>query len=94
MALPQRALRGDVVTFTQDFSRHSMQEPLAQSIDLHEDRLEMRPEQGFLREVPSNPLVYRIRTDLSWEDVLNSSASTRLFLSGMFPLVLKFREFF
>ena len=35
------------------------------------------------KDLPVNPEIYRIRTDVSWEDVLHSSASERRMLIGM-----------
>lgn len=35
------------------------------------------------RDIPVNPKIYRIRYDLSWKDVLSSSASEKKYFIGM-----------
>lgn len=35
------------------------------------------------RELPVNPKIYRIRTDLSWEDVVYNSAKEKAFFNGI-----------
>ena len=35
------------------------------------------------RDLPVNPSIYRVRADLSWEDVLESFAKEKKFLNGM-----------
>jgi hypothetical protein len=34
------------------------------------------------KETPQNPTIYRVRTDLSWEDVLRNAAKERQYLNG------------
>jgi hypothetical protein len=47
---------------------------------------------SFPQGVPSNPIVYRVRDDLTWQDVINSSTlSVRQFMNGLphiFPFVV------
>eukprot|EP00026_Physarum_polycephalum_P002219 Phypoly_transcript_02224.p1 GENE.Phypoly_transcript_02224~~Phypoly_transcript_02224.p1 ORF type:complete len:937 (+),score=116.21 Phypoly_transcript_02224:57-2867(+) len=71
--LPRRAVRGDVVTFSLDFSRRIVQEPLAETQVLHTAQGHSWT-QDVVREAPSRPVVSRIRVDLSWEDVVSSSS--------------------
>ena len=70
--LPRRAVRGDVVTFTHDFSRRiSTHDPLAQS-------------HASTQEVPANCVVHRIRSDLFWEDVVSTAGlPVRRFNNGL-----------
>lgn len=35
------------------------------------------------RDLPVNPKIYRVRTDLSWQEVVYSSVKEEKFLSGM-----------
>ena len=99
--LHRRVVRGDVVTFTHDFARRtSAAQGDAGLVNLtvstrrtakHDE--ETREGQGYeaqkqdlLRGMPSNPIVSRIRDDMSWEDVVNNSSSpVRHFLNGMSP---------
>ena len=90
--------RGDVVTFTHDFARrtaaqdnagaaqHAALRDGAETQDGETRRMEIREESAS--GVPSNPLVYRVRDDVSWGDVIRSSPlPVRLFLNG-WPLPL------
>jgi hypothetical protein len=39
-----------------------------------------------MRGIPSNPIVYRIREDVLWEDIVqNSPLPVRRFVNGMSP---------
>jgi hypothetical protein len=83
--LHRRAVRGDVVTFTHDFrARRAVQDDANDTFArTHEARENALP-QDAMRGVPSNPIVFRIREDISWEDVLkNSSLPVRHFLNRM-----------
>eukprot|EP00026_Physarum_polycephalum_P001637 Phypoly_transcript_01639.p1 GENE.Phypoly_transcript_01639~~Phypoly_transcript_01639.p1 ORF type:complete len:968 (+),score=84.26 Phypoly_transcript_01639:164-3067(+) len=68
--LHRRVARGDVVSFKYDFmSRHSTRER-----NFDDSRL--------LRGIPSNPVVYRIREDMLWEDIVqNSPVTVRRFVN-------------
>jgi hypothetical protein len=35
------------------------------------------------RDIPVNPKIYRIRTDVSWEEVVCNSAKEKTFLNGI-----------
>lgn len=40
-------------------------------------------EKHYLKDVPLNPKIYRIRHDLSWQDVLFNSKQDKKYLSGI-----------
>eukprot|EP00026_Physarum_polycephalum_P001044 Phypoly_transcript_01045.p1 GENE.Phypoly_transcript_01045~~Phypoly_transcript_01045.p1 ORF type:complete len:1215 (-),score=190.78 Phypoly_transcript_01045:36-3680(-) len=92
--LHRRAVRGDVVTFTHDFrARRAAQgdahDPATARTDT--DARENAATQEALRGVPSNPIVFRIREDLSWEDVVrNSSLPVRHFLNQDYQKIYNF----
>ena len=75
--LPRRAARGDVVTFTHDLSRRmGTQDLLAQDntqTQWAQRGAQTRPTQEAVRGMPANIVVHRIRTDVIWEDVVNTS---------------------
>jgi hypothetical protein len=96
--LHRRAARGDVVTFTHDFvSRQATHEPAPPRSVLCYDDVEAQDHsataQRNLQSVPSNPVVFRIREDLSWEDVLQNESNshpTRHYLNGISPTHSRF----
>ena len=93
-------MRGDVVSFTYDFaSRRATPQVEEVVVDLSRAAEVVKyssihstarfAQDGelmkeLLRGAPSNPIVYRIRLDVSWEDVCNSSTSTRHFVNGTY----------
>jgi uncharacterized protein YcsI (UPF0317 family) len=80
--LHRRAVRGDVVTFTYDFTTRQSQDVAPHHATIH-DGAETHERSASARSVPSNPVVFRIRDDMSWEDVLqNSSHPVRHLLNG------------
>jgi hypothetical protein len=83
--LPMRPVRGDVVTFTHDFVTRRA-EAAVTSHDAEAQGDAARDEvatQYLVRGVPSNAIVHRIRSDVSWEDVVrNASVDIRQFLNG------------
>ena len=96
--LPRRVVPSDVVTYTHDFAqrRSSFESPTDRAAHTqpgaqHEDTvhgLARAQEPTGARGVPSNPVVYRIREDLTWEDVLrNSSPPVRQFINGVYLLL-------
>ena len=99
--LHRRAVRGDIVTFTHDFrSRRAAQsDALANDAPAHHAEGAAHNSdavtQDATRGVPSNPIVFRIREDLSWEDVVtNSSLPVRHFLNGRSSYLLSIAWFF
>ena len=85
--LPRRAVRGDVVTFTHDFSRRSGTHDLQWT---HRGVQTRAPpiQQETARGVPANIVVHRIRTDVIWEDVVSAAGHpVRQFHNGL-PLSL------
>ena len=87
--LHRRAVRGDVVTFTHDFRsrRAAQRDALANDAPAHHAEGAAHNSDAAThdttRGAPSNPIVFRIREDLSWEDVVtNSSLPVRHFLNG------------
>ena len=40
-------------------------------------------ESSARRELPVNPRIYRIRTDIEWEDVVENVANEQRFLNGI-----------
>lgn len=77
--LPRRAVPGDVVTFTHDFSHR-------QASNEQDSSHGNTRTQDIVRGLPSNPVVHRIRSDLFWEDVVHSSGlPVRLFQNGVSP---------
>lgn len=42
------------------------------------------------RDLPVNPKIYRIRTDISWDDVQHNYAKEKQYLSGMIPFFYSF----
>jgi hypothetical protein len=88
--LHRRVVCGDVVSFTHDFTTRRATHDNATHSDAaaSADDAEMRNAAHARAEIPSNPVVYRLRDDLAWEDVLQSSSlpPIRLFLNGLnFP---------
>ena len=78
-------MRGDVVTFTHDFSRR---------VGTHDLLVREKPQtqwmqtrattQEVARGVPANIVVHRIRTDVIWEDVVSTAGHTvRQFYNGL-----------
>lgn len=80
--LPRRAVRGDVVTFTHDFASRQLALAEDETQEVHALR---RRETQDSQSVPSNAVVYRIRNDVLWKDVvLSSDSPIRHFLNGAF----------
>ena len=87
-------MRGDVVTFTHDFSRRSGTHDLlvqdnTQTQWTHRGVQTRAPiQQEAARGVPANIVVHRIRTDVIWEDVVSTAGHpVRQFHNGL-PLSL------
>ena len=82
--LPRRAVRGDVVTFTHDFSRRiGRHDPLAQD-NMRTQWALTHAATHVVRSVPANSIVQRIRTDVIWEDVVsNAGYPIRQFRNGL-----------
>ena len=82
--LPRRAVRGDVVTFSHDFSRRiGMHDLLAQDNTQRMQRGAATMQEA-VRGVPANIVVHRIRTDVFWEDVMNNAGQlVRQFHNGL-----------
>ena len=88
--LARRPVRGDVVTFTHELRRVAShgspvtRDDASQSEDVD---LALAYEDQDL-ERGGGPTVYRIRTDVSWEDIVRDvSPNTRQFLNGTSPLI-------
>eukprot|EP00026_Physarum_polycephalum_P000561 Phypoly_transcript_00562.p1 GENE.Phypoly_transcript_00562~~Phypoly_transcript_00562.p1 ORF type:complete len:1320 (+),score=101.35 Phypoly_transcript_00562:116-4075(+) len=75
--LHKRVARGDVVTFTYDFARRAVSQVARDFLasNATQQDSENINSNDLARGMPSNPVVYRIREDLSWEDVLRSFSS-------------------
>ena len=43
-------------------------------------------ENNARRDLPVSPRIYRIRTDVSWDDVVHSYVKERQYLTGMFEV--------
>lgn len=99
--LHKRVVRGDVVTISHDFVRRSSGGATTATNQYDTAALSthgLPPHHSSISEdydessqesatgLPSNPIVYRIREDLSWDDVVcNSSPSAaRQFLNGSY----------
>lgn len=79
--LYKQVVRGDVVAVRYDFNSRRFTYNLdlvAYSVNAHIEQTSNK-----ILGVPSNPIVYRVRDDLSWQDV-SSSFPVRLFLNGLF----------
>ena len=93
--LSRRPVRGDVVTFTHDFTLRraapreasELRDDLSHRAEISETDLPPTHQtQELVPSVPSNPTVYRIRTDVSWEDIIrNRSPNIRQFQNGTSP---------
>jgi hypothetical protein len=88
--LHKRVVCGDIVSFSYDFAlRRASHDDAAQDDGgpRSEEQGDADPRSTTPRraEIPSNPVVYRLRDDLAWEDVLQSSniAPNRHFLNGL-----------
>jgi hypothetical protein len=85
--LHRRVVRGDVVTFSHDFARRTTVHTEADDAqDYQAARSDAGTQAGraeMKEESPSNPIVNRVRDDLSWDDVVRSSClPVRLFSNG------------
>lgn len=44
-------------------------------------------EKHRLLDIPSHPKVFRVRSDVSWEDVIYNSKKEKKYLNGMFTIL-------
>ena len=51
-------------------------------------------ESYLLHALPVHPKIYRVRHDISWEDVLNSFHADQKYLKGIFSLSFNFSLFY
>ena len=86
-------MRGDVVTFSHDFSRRiGTHDGTFAAQDNSQTPWKQQVTRATARRVPTNIVVHRIRTDVTWEDVLSSAGlPVRQFHNG---LSLPFPPFF